>query len=99
MAKGKAVEVKTGVNPIVAAMLQGSNRASFGERVLSATVDVVTATTLVTGRLFEAVNTDRFSDGSKSQRFLNLQSRSDYWKQFGAEHGLSDEDVAAIIAS
>ena len=97
MAKSTATPVAT--DPIVQAMLANTNRASIGERIMSGTAEVLAESTLVVGRLYEAVDTDRFGDGTKTQRFLNLKSRSDYWKRFGAEHGLSENDVAAIIAS
>ncbi|NJO08148.1 MAG: hypothetical protein HC876_23045 [Chloroflexaceae bacterium] len=80
-------------------MLANTNRGSIGERIMSGTAEVLAESTLVAGRLYAAVDTDRFSDGTKTQRFLNLKNRSEYWKQFGAEHGLSEADVAAIIES
>ena len=100
MPKVQAAAAKTPSDPIVQAMLAGKvKRAGIGERVLSATANVVANATLVTGRLIESVDAERYTDGTKTQKYLNLKHRSEYWKQFGNEHGLSDDDVAAIIAS
>ena len=91
-------EVK--LSPIVAAMLESQkNRKPFGERILNASAAATATATLVSGRLFESQDAERFQDGRKAQRVLNMQSRSDYWRKFGSQHGLTDEDVAAIIAS
>lgn len=98
----KSVKTNAAVNldPIVAAMLSGGkSKASLSERVLQRAANAVADTTLVVGRLVESVDTDRYADGVKTQRFLNIKSRSDYWRKFADQHDLSDEDVAAIIES
>ena len=89
----------TTVSPIVAAMLAGSNRRPLTDRIVDATADTLNTGTEVVGRLWEAVDTDRFSDGQKVQKLRNLAARQQRWADLQRELGLSDEDVAAIIAN
>ena len=77
MAKIAAQQSKP-LSPIVAAMLnKTSTKAPIGERILASAADAVGKTALVTGRLVASVDTDRFADGMKTQRFLNITNRSD----------------------
>jgi hypothetical protein len=96
----KATAANVTLSPIVAAMLTSNkSKAPLSERLLQRASNAVADTTLVVGRLIESVDTDRYNDGVKTQRFLNIKSRSDYWRAFADQHGLSEEDVAAIIAN
>lgn len=90
---------QTTLSPIVAAMLAGSNKRSLVDRVTDVVADTVNESTDVAGRLVAAFDGDRFSDGMNVQRLRNLRRREERWLAVQREMGLSDADVAAIIAS
>lgn len=95
----KATSTAPAISPIVAAMLAGSNRKPLADRLTDATANALNTGTEVAGRLWEAIDTDRFEDGVKHQKLRNLAARQARWAQLQQELNLSDSDVAAIIAS
>ncbi len=94
-----AVQPENTLSPIVAALVAKSDKTSFGEKILNVVVGAANTTTFVSGRIVSSLDPELFADGRKTEKFNGLSRRAEYWKQFGSRNGLSEADVAAIIAS
>ena len=87
------------LSPIVAALVAKTDKTTLGEKVLNVIVGGANTATFVSGRIVGSIDPELFADGRKTEKFNGLSRRAEYWKQFGARNGLSEADVAAIIAS
>lgn len=100
MAKANSTPVVSN-SAIVAALLAGrsAKRGSLTERVGDAAVRAGTAATRFAGQLSVAVDVENFYDGQKKQQLNAINERSKFWQDVADTHGLSPEEVAAIISA
>lgn len=89
-------------SPLVQAMLAGTpktTRSGLGDRIVDTAVDGLTAVTHAVGQLSVAADTVHFSDGAKKQKLRSISQRTKYWEDIGAQYGLTNAELAAVIAS
>lgn len=80
------------------ATYNNSKRPDLLDRIADASADSLTSATRFAGQLYEAFDTVHFNDGVQRQKLRNQLKRKEYWDAFAAEHGLTPQELAALIA-
>lgn len=74
-------------------------RPDMLERVADSAADGLTSATRLAGQLYAAFDPVHFNDGVKKQKLRSLQQRKEFWDGIAKQHGLTPQQLAAIIAS